>query len=173
NRIAPLKAGDGIVFDSADWRSPEEPEEGGRVYQALPGLDGSVQLRFANNAVRFERIRPGDLVWRTHGPELHPAALKYREPSTPVDRQGLTVHVEAREGRPLVTKWQVVKRPDFSIPVVSPDPLVAAQNRGCSIESVRDQLGRLGNTPYELAEVTLETEGQPFVPASLLNQVRR
>src|SRR5688572_2085484 len=31
--IAPLKAGDGIVFDAADWRSPEEPEEGGRIYQ--------------------------------------------------------------------------------------------------------------------------------------------
>ena len=33
HRIAPLKAGDGVVFDAADWRSPEEPEEGGRVYE--------------------------------------------------------------------------------------------------------------------------------------------
>jgi putative protease len=173
NRIAPLKAGDGIVFDAADWRSPEEPEEGGRVYQALPGLDGFVQLRFANNAIRLGRIRPGDLVWRTHDPELDRAARKYLQPSAPVARQGLTVHVEAREGRPLVTEWRVVKRPDIYVTVVSPDPLVAAQNRGCSMEAVRDQLGRLGNTPYELAEMTLETEGQPFVPASLLNQARR
>ncbi|MGH2571506.1 MAG: peptidase U32 family protein, partial [bacterium] len=32
HRLAPLKPGDGVVFDAADWRSPEEPEEGGRVY---------------------------------------------------------------------------------------------------------------------------------------------
>src|SRR5882672_6055205 len=58
--IAPLKAGDGVVFDAADWRSPEEPEEGGRVYQVLPGLDGAVELRFGNGAIRFERVRTGD-----------------------------------------------------------------------------------------------------------------
>jgi putative protease len=33
HRIAPLKPGDGVVFDAADWRSPQEPEEGGRVYE--------------------------------------------------------------------------------------------------------------------------------------------
>ena len=31
--ISPLKPGDGIVFDAADWRSPEEREEGGRVFE--------------------------------------------------------------------------------------------------------------------------------------------
>ena len=30
---SPLKPGDGIVFDAAYWRSPEEPEEGGRVFE--------------------------------------------------------------------------------------------------------------------------------------------
>src|SRR6185437_10932387 len=34
HRLAPLKPGDGVVFDAADWRSPEEREEGGRVFQA-------------------------------------------------------------------------------------------------------------------------------------------
>src|SRR5690606_34638587 len=31
--ITPLKAGDGIVFDAADWRSPEIEEEGGHLYE--------------------------------------------------------------------------------------------------------------------------------------------
>src|SRR5579872_1863385 len=44
--IAPLKPGDGVVFDAADWMSPGEAEEGGRVYQALAGLDGTVELKF-------------------------------------------------------------------------------------------------------------------------------
>jgi putative protease len=38
---------------------------------------------------------------------------------------------------------------------------------------LREQLRRLGNTPYELAEVELEVEGAPFAPSSMLNQLRR
>ncbi len=48
-----------------------------------------------------------------------------------------------------------------------------AQNRAISIESVREQFGRLGNTAYELGSVTLDAEGSPFVPVSVLNQLRR
>src|SRR5580700_499735 len=55
HEIVPLKAGDGIVFDAADWRSPQEDEEGGRVYQVALHLDGRVELGFANNAVNFRR----------------------------------------------------------------------------------------------------------------------
>ncbi len=40
-------------------------------------------------------------------------------------------------------------------------------------ELSRAQLGRLGNTPYQLAGVSLEIEGSPFAPASLLNHLRR
>jgi putative protease len=57
--------------------------------------------------------------------------------------------------------------------VKSTRPLSAAQNRGLSLELLREQFGRLGNTAYELADVTLNMQGTPFVPASELNQVRR
>jgi len=57
--------------------------------------------------------------------------------------------------------------------VESEAPLVAARNRGLDPEFLRDQFGRLGNTPYELAAVELEVEGSPFAPSSLLNQMRR
>ena len=32
-QLAPLKPGDGLVFDAAAWRSPQEAEEGGRLYE--------------------------------------------------------------------------------------------------------------------------------------------
>jgi putative protease len=38
---------------------------------------------------------------------------------------------------------------------------------------VREQLGRLGNTPYEVADVQVDLRGSPFAPSSLLNQLRR
>src|SRR5579862_1827191 len=43
--VSRLKPGDGIVFDGADWRSPGEPEEGGRIYQVLPAA-GGLELAF-------------------------------------------------------------------------------------------------------------------------------
>jgi putative protease len=171
--IAPLKAGDGVVFDAADWRSPEDAEEGGRVYQVLQGTDGRLELRFGNGAIRFERIRPGDWVWRTDDPDLDRAARVYTQAAAPVSRQPIVVRVMAIEGEPLVTEWSLVKPPQTSVTVKSTGPLSAAQNRGLSLELLREQFGRLGNTAYELADVTLNMKGMPFVPASELNQVRR
>jgi putative protease len=57
--------------------------------------------------------------------------------------------------------------------VESEAPLGAARHRTIDEEYLRQQLGRLGNTPYELAEVTLEIAGAPFAPSSMLNQLRR
>jgi putative protease len=171
--IAQLKAGDGVVFDAADWRSPEEPEEGGRVYQVVPGLDGRLELRFRNGAIRFERIRPGDRIWRTDDPDVGRAARAYTQASAPVSRQPVVVRVTAIEGEPLVTEWSLARQSQASVVVKSTGSLSAALNRGLSLELLREQLGRLGNTAYELADVTLNMKGTPFVPASELNQVRR
>jgi U32 family peptidase len=171
--IAPLKAGDGVVFDAADWRSPQEPEEGGRVYQALPRLDGNLELRFGNGAIQFDRIRAGDQVWRTDDPDLDRAARPYTEAKTPVARQQVHVHATARVGQPLLAEWSLVKRPGVSVTVQSVNALSAAQKHGLSVESLREQFGRLGNTAYELADVTLDANGSTFAPAALLNQMRR
>ena len=173
HKIAPLKAGDGVVFDAADWRSPGEPEEGGRVYAVTPRRDGHLELEFANGAVDFSRIRKGDLVWRTHDPDLERLARPYTQAAAPVARQPVSVKVVAREGEPLSTEWHLVRRPEMAVSAVSPEPLGAAQNRAVTREHLETQLGRLGNTPYEFAEMEAEVTGSPFVAASLLNRLRR
>ncbi|HJZ96802.1 MAG TPA: U32 family peptidase, partial [Candidatus Solibacter sp.] len=164
-RIAPLKPGDGVVFDAADWRSPEEPEEGGRIFE----IAGN-ELRFGNGAVQGSRIRRGDLVWRTHDVDVDRAARVYTEATSPVRRQRVDVKVWAREGERLRTQWSLgAKR----VEVASEETLSAARNRGVDIEYLRAQLGRLGGTAYELGEVELDVEGAPFAPSSLLNAIRR
>src|SRR6202012_360292 len=111
-----------------------------------------------NNAIRFDRIRVGDLLWRTHDPDLARAAKPFLDPPSPVARQHVDVHVVAREGEPLIAQW---KLKDFSITVTSDVPLAHAQNRGVTIESLREQFGRLGNTPYELVNLTADIVGTP------------
>lgn len=166
-----VKPGDGLVFDAADWRSPGEPEEGGRVYQSVARRDGLVELTFGNRAIDFSRIRPGDLVWRTHDPALAGFAKPFLEPAAPVRKQPVRVRVVARPGEPLRSEWAL--EGGRKTEAISPDPLPTARNRGLSAETLRDQFGRLGNTPYELAEVTLEGDEPVFAPVSMLNDLRR
>ncbi len=165
HRVSPLKPGDGVVFDAADWRSPEEPEEGGRIFEIENG-----ELRFGNGVIHGARIRRGDLIWRTHDPDIDKAARVYTEARTPLHKQAVKLCVAAREGERLRTVWTVGT---VSVTVESDAPLSGARNRAIDEEYVRTQLGRLGNTPYELADVELEIAGAPFAPSSMLNQLRR
>jgi len=167
--IAPLKAGDGVVFDAAGWRSPEEPEEGGRIFQVARS-EGKLELRFGTGVLNVSRIRRGDLIWRTHDPNLDKVVRPYLEAGTPVRKQPVSVKATAREGRPLQTEWSVA---GASVTVESAQPLGTAANRALTAEFLREQLGRLGNTPYELSALEVATEGAPFAPSSLLNQLRR
>ena len=160
-----VRPGDGVVFDAADWRSPQEREEGGSVYS----VTDRGELRFANGAIDFSRIRPGDVVWRTHDADVDKAAKPYTQGSL-MRKQRVDVVAEARVGSPLRTTWTVGAA---TVTVDSGEPLVAAQSRGLTLEPLREQLSRLGNTPYALGTVELTTEGEPFVPVSLLNRMRR
>ncbi len=170
---AELREGDGLVFDAADWRSPEEPEEGGRVYEIQRQKGGRLELRFGNRAVRFERIRAGDLVWRSSSPEVTQAARVYTEAAMPVQRRRVDVRVRAREGERLRAEWSVAGQLPASAVVESAAALGRADKRGLGVEALREQFGRLGGTAYELGELELDVEGMPFAPVSLLNQLRR
>ena len=171
--VAPLKPGDGVVFDAADWRSPEEPEEGGRLYEVSRAQDGRLELGFANGAIRRDRIRCGDLVWRTDDPDLARIARPFTQAAAPVARQPVRVRVRAAEGSVLSAVWSLERQSEVSATVSSAMVLGHAESRGVTEEAVRAQFARLGGTPYELAEVALEVSGSPFVPASMLNQLRR
>lgn len=173
HRAAPLKAGDGLVFDGADWRSPEEPEEGGRIFEVVARPNGAIDLLFGRGAIKAHRIRPGDLVWRTHDPDVDRAARKFTQATAPVARQRLNIHVRAHESEPLTIRWSLAAHPEICVQTNTETPLQAARDRGMTVELLRDQLGRLGGTPYELGELTVDLQGSPFAPVSLLNQLRR
>lgn len=171
HEIAPLKAGDGVVFDAADWRSPQEEEEGGCVYQVDLLLDGRLEVSLANNAVNFRRIRAGDLVWRTHDPDVDRLVRSFLDPSAPVAKQPVTIQVTISESHALRARWTLPA--GQCVVVESGDPLPIAKNRGLTEETLKEQFGRLGNTPYELADLEADIAGCWFAPASLLNRMRR
>jgi putative protease len=169
HRVAPLKPGDGVVFDAASWRSPEENEEGGRVFE-VRSAGAALEVRFGNGAIDPGRIRRGDWLWRTHDPDTDKAARPYLDAAQPLRKQPVNVRAVARVGEPLAAEWSVRA---LRVSVESPEPLPSARSQALDRDFLRAQFGRLGNTAYELAELELEIAGRPFAPSSLLNQMRR
>ena len=169
---APLKAGDGLVFDAADWRSPQIEEEGGHLYEVAQA-GKQLELRFGNGEINFTRIRPGDWVWRSHDVNVDKAAKPFTTANTPVYKQPIRVHVSAKEGQPLQLDWALAKQPQIAVTVSSEDVLTRANSRSVNHEYLRQQLNRLGNTAYQLEGLSADIEGDPFIPSSLLNHLRQ
>lgn len=170
--IAPLKPGDGLVFDAADWRSPEAPEEGGHVYEVRDAGD-LLELRFGNREIDFTRIRRGDWVWRTADAAVARAAREYIDAQTPVYRRPVDVHIYAHEGEPLRLTWSLTERIGLQVEVAADEPIARANQRGATLDYLAAQLDRLGNTPFRLHRVSADIVGSPFIPASLLNRLRQ
>jgi putative protease len=167
--LAPLKPGDGVVFDAADWRSPNEPEEGGRLFEVTPARQ-HLTLAFANNAIQFDRLRNGDLLWRTHDPALDHFTKQWTQPNAPVRKIAAQVHAQFHVGeRPTLT-WRTAQH---TVTVTGDTPVAEARQQATAEAAIREQLSRLGNTHYALDVLAVEATGRPFLPASTLNQLRR
>jgi len=79
------------------------------------------------------------------------------------------VHVVARVGAALRGIWKCAGR---TVETESAY-LEASRGRRLDFDALRSQLERLGGTPYQLGELTIDMLGDPFLPASMLNQMRR
>lgn len=167
----PLKAGDGLVFDAADWRSPEEPEEGGRIFAMQLDSAQRLRLTFGRGAINPKRIRVGDIVWRTHDPDMAKVVKPYLEANQPVTRQSVRVLIETLPNQPVRLTWQLVHRP--AITYVQQVENVVTDARPLTIEIVQQQLGRLGGTIYQLDDVQFHGDAPLCLPLSTLNQLRR
>ncbi len=166
-----VKRGDGLVFDAADWRSPDEPEEGGHVYEVRLRDDSIVELEFGHHDIDFSRIRVGDLVWRTRDPQLVKSLKPLTRTEVPVFTREISFEVTAKVGDPIsITAFNETGR---SAQYVGDSPLQPAKKRALDLEILHEKLGRLGGTPFHLKDIKLLTEEDVFVPTSELNLARR
>ncbi len=163
---APLKPGDGIVYD---YGRPEDDEPGGRVmYLWQDG--GRVDGADAPETVEFEvrecpAPQPGWKVWKTSDPALS----KTLRATFEQDRRKVRIDavVEASGGNLKVTLIDGPRRVSGEI-----GPLQEARTRPLTEDYLRDQLGRLGSTPFELDGLSV-TLGKVMLPVSQINELRR
>jgi putative protease len=166
----PLQPGDGVVFDAG---RPEEPEEGGRVYEIRkPKAEGrEAELRFGRGDVDFARVHVGDKLWKTDDPELNRRLRQTFAGDVPRFQRAVAMEVHGGAGQPLT----LLARDESGhvTKLSSAMPLTPAEKRPLTTDRLREQLGRLGGTPFKLGEFKNELAGAVMLPVSELNRLRR
>jgi U32 family peptidase len=164
---APIKAGDGVVFD---WGHPERKEEGGRIYGVKIQGDDAI-LSFGRGNLDWQQIHVGDRLWKTSDPELDKQIRQTYEGDVPKFQRPIEMEVYGELGKNLV----VLARDTSGnlAQIESAIALVAAHTKPLTTEKLEEQLGRLGNTPFCLGELKNHLQGEFMLPVSELNRMRR
>jgi putative protease len=166
-----LAAGDGVVFDLG---RPEEKEPGGRIWEVRPTPDAGtrqVDLVFESGALDLSAVPVGARVWKTDDPAMR-KRLEHTYAGDPVARRApLRTTVQGELGGPL--RLTVRDADGREAAADWPGPIEPARKHPLTAEALREQLGRLGDTPFELADVDCRLPANAMVPRSVLNDLRR
>jgi U32 family peptidase len=187
NLAGPLKPGDGVVFDAG---KPEGKEEGGRVYEVRkksgqgektsPGTRNTqhatrntqpVELHFGHGDIDFNRVHAGDKLWKTSDPELDRHLRQSFAGDSPKFQRPVEMEVHGAVGKPLTLI--VRDEQGHIVQMDSAMPLAKAERQPLGTERLREQLGRLGGTPFKLGELKNLLAGDVLLPVSELNRLRR
>lgn len=172
---SPVKRGDGVAFQTG---AAEGSELGGRVYEvfvdgcSVEGAEqGRVALAFKHGALDLAQLVVGQKLWKTDDPELTARLRKTYTGADPLRQMPVDVSVVAEVGQPL----RVIATADegrVRCELASEEPLLEAQKHALSETTLREQLGRLGGTAFELADLNATIVGRPMMPFSQLGKVR-
>src|SRR5262245_32174943 len=170
-----VKRGDGVSFDCG---LPVDDEQGGRVYEVFssgqsltePVSTGIVELAFAHGAIDFSTIKTGMRVWKNDDPELTARLRKSFTSADPQRRTAVDLVVHAAVGRSVVIRASTETA--LSCEITSDEPCAEARQHPLTEQTLRDQLGRLGGTPFVLRNLNAQIDGGPMVPFSILGKLR-
>ncbi len=176
---AGLKAGDGVVFDEGH---PEQDEQGGRVLTVMPAGgrakgNSACEVRFHPGDVNLSAVAVGAIVWKTDDPAIRRRLQQSYARERVARRVGLHIRASAVVGKPLAVRAWTDE--GHEVEVRSDEPLGRAEKHPLTVELLREQFGRLGQTPYELGRVELGGDGDAapaeavMAPKSVLNELRR
>jgi putative protease len=163
----PVRPGDGVVIDQG---KDTDREQGGRIYQATPQRDGVVQLGFEHGKIHFDAVKIGDRIWKTDDPQLNRELRKSWSGELSQPKRALEIIVTGRAGEPLRIEGRCE---GVTASVQSEILLQVAQKHPLTDETLRAQLGRLGDTGLEMASLENRLEGEVILPVSELNRLRR
>jgi putative protease len=160
--LTPLHPGDGVVIDRG---SDTDNEPGGFLF----GVQGN-RISFRHGSLPPHSTRPGDRVWKTKDPQLEKQLKAERSKEAPTETTPLHLKISGQAGQPLQIHTTSGNQ---EIQLSSAIPLTAARNRPLTPESLRDQLSRLGGTPFHLGDLAVDLPQPVILPVSEINRLRR
>ena len=170
----PLAKGDGIVLQGDRLN---DQEVGGRIYEVWrqgrsldEAASGLVELGMEHGLLQNAEIYAGQEIWQTDDPQLTRRLRKTFAGNQVFRRVPLEIRVSVQTGQPIELSVQCDQQ-SWLIPCEFEPPL--ATRHALTEEVVRTQLDRLGNTVYELAQLTVDISGQPMVPLSVWGTLRK
>ncbi|MBI3851693.1 MAG: U32 family peptidase [Verrucomicrobia bacterium] len=165
-----LKPGDGVVFDAGH---PDQEEEGGRVYEIRNPKSEipNAELRFGHDDIDYSRVHSGDKLWKTDDPELNRRLRQSFAGEAPKFQRPIEMEVHGVVGKPLT----LIARDEFGhvAKLESAMPSTQAEKQPLTTNRLREQLGRLGGTPFKLGELENNLADDVMLPVSELNRLRR
>lgn len=165
--LAPIRPGDGVVFDLG---KPEEPETGAHVHR-VETRDGRTWIGFRRTDLDWRLISIGAKIWKTSDPQLDKQVRSTFEGEQVRFRRPVQALVSGRLGEPL--KLCLTDERGFSAESVSSLPLEAATNKPITTETLIAQIGRIGGSPLYLGHLDNQLGPGLMLPISELNRLRR
>jgi len=190
-----LKPGDGVVFDEGH---PEQDKQGGRLFAVKqkpaptahrPGkgekspapsaAPAELELEFRDGDINLAAINPGAIVWKTDDPAIKRRLEHSFARETVARRVAVDFVLNAEVGEHLELIGRIAGSAIEARARWNEKPLEPASKFPITESAAREQLGRMGDTPFVLGNVTLKTgptahtTAGAMVPKSILNDLRR
>ena len=157
----PFTAGDGVVFDAGENR---DLEQGARIWV----IEGDrLIFHLTYSGINFDRIKPGQTLYKTSDPKLDSELRRFWQNSRPAEKKS-PLHLVVT-GKP--DEVMEIRSGEFI--VRSEVPLQQAAKHPLGAEKLVEQLGRLGDSSFELASLDNQLQGDCHIAVSALNQLRR
>jgi U32 family peptidase len=157
----PFAAGDGVVFDAGENR---DLEQGARIWV----IEGDrLIFHLTYSGINFDRIKPGHTLYKTSDPKLDSELRRFWQNTRPAEKKTpLHLVVSGKPGEPIE-----IRSGEFC--VRSEIPLQEADKHPLGAEKLAEQLGRLGDSSFELGSLDNRLQGNCHIAVSALNQLRR
>jgi len=115
----------------------------------------------------WKRIKAGQKIWKTDDPKLNNALkASWKNAKLTPARETIQVTVSGSAGGPMVLT-------SGEVSVSSAELLESAQTRPFTTEFLQKQLGRLGETGWQLGALDNQLEGAVMMAVSAVNRLRR
>ena len=165
---SPIEPGDGLGFEHPDGSSHGSTGFAVQAVRTIRTLDGMVEQAI----VAREHVPVGWVVVRSsHAALLERARATFAAMPVDAPRVRLDVRLFGSAGGPLKL---IASAAGDEVTVRSEVALAPASKRALDVSQLREQLGRLGGTPFRLGALEMQgLSANLFLPVSELNKLRQ